>query len=876
MTRHLVPALALLALTACTRPEPPATTQLPRDVRPVHYDIALVPDAAALTFTGQVAIGVEVLAPTREITLHAADLRITRAGMTGTVEDEAGAGEPEVRMDAAAQTATLRFPREVPVGRFQLVIEYEGRIARQANGLFALDYATPAGPKRALFTWLAPADARRVFPCWDEPAHKATFALEVTAPTGQAAVSNMPVAGTEDLGGGRTRTRFAPTPRMSTYLLFLALGDLERATLAAAGTELGVVTRRGALKQARFVLESSAAVLAEYDRYFAIPYPLPKLDNVAAPGSSQKFVAMENWGAILTFESAILLDPAVATQADTQFAFTLAAHEIAHQWFGNLVTMAWWDDVWLNEGFASWMASRVTAQLHPEWSTALAAVGIRDRAMERDALATTHPVVQPIGSVEEMHQSFDAITYQKGESVIRMLEAFVGEDAWREGVRAYLRERPYGNATSADLWRAIEAAAGQPVAALARDFTEQPGVPLLRVERADCADGVTTLALAQGEFTRDRPGKAPLAWRVPVIAATPGGAPVRGLVTGGRARLAVTGCGPVVVNAGQAGYFRTLYAPGLFAGLASAFGALAAVDQLGLLADSWALGLAGLQPVTDALELARAAPVDADPQLWRRIALVLATLDGLYAGDPDRRAPYRRFAAGLLAPALEATGWTPRAGEPAALAVLRNDLLTTLGALGDAGVGAEARRRRAAAAADPAAMPAGVRTAILGVVARNADAADWESLLAAARAETSPLVRDQWYALLASAADPALARRALDLALTAEPGPTLGAEMVSTVAELHPALAFDFAVANRAAVLAMVDAPARSGYVARLAARSVDPAMPARIRADAAAHLPPEARGDAEAVAAAVADRARVRDQRLPEVDAWLAGLTAG
>ena len=317
---------------------------------------------------------------------------------------------------------------------------------------------------------------------------------------------------------------------MSTYLLFFGLGDLERLSVKAGATEVGVVTRRGASAQARFALDSSRDVLREYDDYFGVPYPLPKLDNVASPGGNQFFGAMENWGAIFTFERCLLLDPMLSSQTDRQAVFSVAAHEIAHQWFGNLVTMRWWDDLWLNEGFATWMEGRTTRKLHPEWDTATAAVAARSFAMDSDAFATTHPIVQPVLTVDQASQAFDEITYAKGAAVIGMLESYVGADAWRDGVRRYLRAHAYGNAVSDDLWRAIDAASDRPVAEIAHDFTRQPGVPLLRVVSSRCDDGRTTLDLAQGEFSTDRPDKAPLRWQIPVIARVAGNAPARTVV----------------------------------------------------------------------------------------------------------------------------------------------------------------------------------------------------------------------------------------------------------------------------------------------------------------------------------------------------------
>ncbi|WP_313705285.1 M1 family metallopeptidase [Massilia sp.] len=866
---HAAPSTVPLAAAA------EATTQLPRGVRPLHYDIAITPDAQAASFAARVAIELEVLAPTRDITLNAAELRFL--GATLTPGAGGAAQDARIAVDAAAQTATFSFSRPLAKGRYRLALDYTGVVQTQAAGLFSLDYDSAQGKKRALFTQFENSDARRMIPSWDEPAYKASFALQATIPAGEMAVSNMPVAQATTLPDGRVRVRFADSPKMSTYLLFFALGDFERATANVDGTELGVVTRRGALAQARFALDASQDILREYNDYFGVRYPLPKLDNVAGPGRSQFFSAMENWGAIFSFEYALLLDPAISTQVDRQEIFATAAHEMAHQWFGNLVTMRWWDDLWLNEGFASWMEGRMTARLHPEWNTALNAVRSRDHAMARDSVVTTHPVVQHVETVEQASQAFDEITYSKGEAVIRMLEAYVGEDAWRRGVRAYLREHAYGNTVSNDLWRHIERAAAKPVTAIAHDFTLQPGVPLIRVADPVCKDGRSTVALAQGEFSRDQPGRKPLSWRVPVIAqvvsaGSGAGAGAQGgtLVAGGKGTLSLPGCGAVVVNAGQSGYYRTLYAPKAFARLSAGFAALAPIDQLGLLSDSWALGMAGLQPASSFLDLARATPLDAEPQVWSRIAATFAQIHAQYdAADPGRQR-FADYAVARLAPVMARIGWNAQAGEASSRVNLRGDLIEILGQLGDRATIAEARRRHAAMERDPQAVPPGLRKSILAVVAQHADAPTWEALREAARAETSPLVKDTMYGLLASATDPLLARRALALALTDEPGATIGADMIATVAGNYPEMAFDFAIANMAAVNQRVDATSRSRYFPMLARASSSSEMVGKVRAYAEKHLAPEARRDAETAVAAIEDRLKVRAQRVPEIDGWL------
>ena len=844
-------------------------TQLPRLVRPTHYGVTIEPDAAALTFRGDIAISLEVLAPVENITFNAMDLQFSAIRFTDAT-GKSVVDEPKITVDAAAQTATLALGESIPSGQYWLALDYTGKIGTQALGLFAIDYDTAAGRKRALYTQFEAADARRMIPSWDEPSYKATFTLEAIVPQGQMAVSNMPVAEQVDVAGGRSRVRFQKSPKMSTYLLFFGLGEFDRATAKVGPTELGVVTQKGKSEQAQFALDSSVRLLREYNDYFGTPYALPKLDNIASPGSSRFFAAMENWGAIFTFEFALLLDPAISSQTDKQGVFRIAAHEIAHQWFGDLVTMRWWDDLWLNEGFASWMAGRTTQRLHPEWKAELREVGAREIAMERDSIVTTHPVVQKVETVEQAAQAFDAISYSKGSVVINMLEGYVGEDAWREGVRKYMKAHAYGNTASDDLWRAVEAAAGQPITAIAHDFTLQPGVPMIRVDSASCADDKTTLRLTQGEFSKDQPNKKSLQWRVPLTAKSlSASTPTRHVVTGGKATVTVPGCGPVVVNVGQSGYYRTLYAPKQFDAIAQRFSTVPAIDQLGILSDTWALGLAGQQASTDVLKLALATPATADPQVWGKVVEVFGELNAYYDGQGERQARLRNFAISRLAPTLDRLGWTAGAGELDTVAILRAQLIETLSALGDNRVIAEARRRYAAG--DEKSVPPSLRQTILGVVARHADAATWDRLHQQARAEKTPLIRDRLYALLASTQDEALARRALELSLTDEPGATNSPDMIAAVSQLHPDLAFDFAIEHMTALEKFVDSTTRSFYFVSLASASSEPAMIGKIDKYATAHVAASSRRAAQTAVANIKDRIRVRSERLQAIDEWLA-----
>jgi aminopeptidase N len=857
------------AAAAATAGAGQVTSQLPRNVRPLHYSIFAAPDAANLRFTGRTDVDIEVLESTDTITLNAAELEFGEVSI-GNAGDSAGpplALNPrDTRLDAEAQTATFRFPRQLAPGRYRLTLNYSGRINTQAAGLFALDYQSDDGPKRALFTQFEAPDARRFFPSWDEPNFRTPYDLRVAVPAGQQAISNMPEAGRAPGPDGRQIVSFQTTPAMSSYLLFLAVGEFDRITTSAGGAEIGIVTRRGAGEQGRWALESSARLLPYYNDYFGTPYPLPKLDNIAGPGSSQFFSAMENWGAIFSFERTLLVDPAITSEARRQSIFEVAAHEMAHQWFGDLVTMAWWDDLWLNEGFASWMATKATAALHPEWEPLLGRIGGRESAIQLDSLQTTHPVVQHVETVEQISQAFDSITYRKGEAVIAMLEDYVGEAAWRDGVRRYIARHRLGNTMTDDLWRAIEQASSVPVTAIAHDFTLQPGVPLIRVESAQCVGGRTQIALRQGEFSRDRPDKPPVAWRVPVVAAA-GGRPLRTLVQGSAA-AAVPGCGPLVVNYGQAGYYRTLYAPPLLARLTRDYARLRPIDQIGLLADTWSLGLAGYQPASAALEMADAAPADAGAHLWSRIAGIYGQISRMYEGDEEHQAMLARRASARLTPVLRRLGWSARPNESANDAVLREELIGTLGLLRDPAMVAEVNRRFAAN--DPAITTGPLRQTLLAVVAFNADAANWGRLRLMARDERNPLVRVQLYRLLGATRDRTLAQRTLDLALTDEPGATNSSEILRSVAAVHPDLAFDFAVRNRERVEAFVDASSRSRFLPALGSGSSDPAMIAKLEQYAERHMTPQSRAPADRAIASIRDRIRVREQRLPDITRWL------
>ncbi|MGZ2413022.1 peptidase M1-like protein/ERAP1-like protein [Sphingomonas sp. F9_3S_D5_B_2] len=846
-------------------------TQLPRTAVPHHYAITVTPHAQRLTFDSTVAIDLDVVQPTRALVLNAADLKLASATLTPARGGAAVAAT--IAQDADAQTATLTFPRQLATGAYKLNIRYSGKINTQANGLFALDYKNAEGKDaRSLFTQFEAADARRFVPSWDEPDYKATWDLTARVPANQMAVGNMPAASSRAIAGGLKEVKFQTTPTMSSYLLFFAAGDFDRIKKQAGNHEVGIVMSRGNGPKGQTALDAEAQILPYYDEYFGTPFPLPKLDNVAGPGQSQFFGAMENWGAIFTFERILLNDPAITSEGERQAIFGVEAHEMAHQWFGDLVTMAWWDDLWLNEGFASWMASKATQHFHPDWGADIDHVAAREAAMGLDAFRSTHPIVQHVRTVEQANQAFDTITYEKGESVLSMLEGFATPAVWQRGIQDYFRRHAYQNTRTEDLWAAMERAGASGLGAVARDFTNQPGIPLIQVGPSQCVGGNTVATLTQLQFSNDQRAEVaakPLHWHVPV-GATAGG-PVAQVVTGGATtQITAPGCGPLLINPGQTGYFRTLYTAPQIQALQAAFPRLGAVDQYGLMEDQMELAVSGYQPMAAGLNLVAEVPAAGNAKI---VQAAVGTWSDLYDGldnDPAAQAAIAARVSRLYGPRLQQLGFTPRAGELPTETLLRGTLIAILGKFRDPAVLAEANRLFAAWQTDPNAIPGSLKQTWLRVIARNAGEATWNTIHARAKAATGAVERTSLYQLLGASRDEALGRRALELALTKEPGSTVSSGMITAVADQHPRLAIDFVLAHLTQVNQLIDISGRSRFMQRLAGSSNDASLIPTLESYASANL---AATDRKPIEQAI-DRLRFQSSILPrvrsEVSAWL------
>ncbi len=872
-------AAAVFALTAALVLGSPAQAEapfafdttpgrLPKTVVPTDYRIAIAPDARARTFTGSETVVLDVRRPTARIVFNTLNLAIAEARLDG-------ARVARVRTENRAQLTTLTLARPAAAGRHTLALRYAGKIERSAQGLFAQPYRAPDGrPGLMLSTQFESTDARRMFPAWDEPAFRATYQLSVTLPARWSAVSNTPVAA-RAVHGGRATTTFARTPRMPSYLVVLTAGDLGRISARSAdGVLHEVVAVRGQERDGAYALANSQQILTAYDDYFGLRYPLPKLSSIAVPSGFDG--AMENWGGI-TYNDQILLLPPNGTMEQRQQIYATQAHEMAHQWFGDLVTMAWWDDTWLNESFASWMAAKQTDRANPSWNWWEGQDDDKETAMNADARTTAHPIHQPVQNELDADAVFDPeITYAKGQAFLRMTEAYLGEDTFRAGIRRYIAARKFSNATAADLWNALSAASGKDVGAIAGGWTTQPGFPLVSV-RASCdGAGNRTIALSQQRFLLSGDDPANPRWNVPMhIASGASGAAQSVLLRRDGQTLAAGRCDePLRANAGDVGYYRVAYDAATSAANQRAFGSLPEADKIALLDDQWALARAGRAPLSAYLALAGSMKDDFDARAWQQITGSLAALERDERSGPGHAA-FLAYARSLLAPLQTALGWDAKPGETPGLQRLRRTVDQELGAWDDPATVAEARKRFAAFVADRAALPPDDQAVVLTIVAQHADQAAFDVLHALAKSGRDAGETQRYYAALMSVRDPALARQALAIALSPEIPPQSAHsrfELVKDAADANPQLAWAFFTAHSGALLSTATDLERVLVIARYVPEIYWDAAPLdQIEGWVKAHSGP----DAASYAARGLERAQSevaeKQKLVPAADAYVA-----
>jgi aminopeptidase N len=755
--------------------------RLPKTVRPVDYAIALRPDLAHLTFTGTETIRLDVRSAT-------ATAQFNSLGETLRDVRFDGAPVAAVRTQNDRQLTTVRLARPAQPGSHTLAFAYSGQLQSGPFGLFVQHYNDPAGGAHAMLsTQLESTDARRVFPCWDEPAFRATYALSVTIPAAWTAIGNMPVAGRVVRGSSATVT-FERTPSMPAYLVELSAGDMTPLTATSGGRRFTVWTVRGRANEGRYALANAEAILADYDDYFGYRYPLSKLDSIAIPGGFPG--AMENWGAI-TYTDQALLTAANSAIGDRQQIFSVQAHEMAHQWNGDLVTMGWWDDLWLNESFATWMATKETDRRNPSWNWLEDDDVQRVTALDADAFPTSHAVEVHIADELQAENSADnEITYAKGEIVLRQFEAYFGPEAFRDGIRRYIRAHAFGNATATDLWNGLSAATNTDVAALAEPWVKQPGYPLVSATATCDATGSRTLALTQQRFLVDGTDPRHPRWPVPLTVRVGAAGAVRHvlLIDDGQP-LAAGMCGePVSLNANATGYYRVAYDPATFGVNRDAFGTLPAGDRIAMIDDQWALVRTGRAPAASLLALTRAMGTDRNARAWQAIVEAFNEIESDERGRPGHAA-FVAYGTSVLRPIAAALGWTASRDEVPDTGALRNAVIEWLGEVGDPAVVAEAKRRLRTFLARPASLAPNDRQTVIDVVGRNADAATFAQLRAFAGRTSSDVDRTETLVALAHVRNDALAATALQMAISKEIPPQDAFTpfgMTESGADFHP------------------------------------------------------------------------------------------
>ncbi len=558
-----------------------AQSRLPESIRPERYSIEWSPDLRAHTFTGRETIRVQVAAASKTIALHAVDLKILAASVGGVAA--------KVR-PGSDQTIVLELPSPVAPGTVEIFISWSGELNDQLRGF----YRSQSGGHDYAATQFEATDARRAFPCFDEPAFKARFAMTVRIPVGDVAISNGAVIEENTEQGGATKVvRFAETPPISTYLVALAVGPFEHIEARVGDVPVRLFAAPGQTKFGSYALNLAKEMLPRFEKYFGVRYPYGKLDLVAVPDFEAG--AMENAGAIFFREVRLLIDPKSASAESQRNVAFVVAHEMAHQWFGDLVTMRWWDDLWLNEAFASWMENKVVDEIQPEWKVWEQFVADTQRALSDDAFATTHPVRVPVRTPEEAEENFDNITYLKGSAVIRMLEKYVGEEAFRRGVAQYIAAHAEKNATTEDLLRSLRTVTDKPVMEVAQGWFEQPGFPEVELSLS-CRGGKTRVLLEQHRFFV-RGGEAkrakPQTWMIPICVRA-GKQVTCTLLTEKSDDLFFDHCVSWVDgNSDATGYFRVRYDSKSFAALKSEAPGLSTAERLALLGDTVALAEAG-------------------------------------------------------------------------------------------------------------------------------------------------------------------------------------------------------------------------------------------------------------------------------------------
>jgi aminopeptidase N len=735
-----------------------AAQRLPHTAVPEHYELTFTPHFENDTFSGDETIDIRVLAPGPSLTLNAAEIQFQKVEITAGGATQTATITP----DGAKEQVTLSVPRPLAIGPAKLRISYTGHLNDQMRGLYL---STENGRKYAVSQFEA-TDARRAYPSFDEPGYKATFDITAVIPKPDMAISNGRVASdVPGPGPDKHTVKFTTTPKMSSYLVALAVGEFKCLEGSSDGIPIRVCGTPEKYQLGRFALEAAQQVMHFYNQYFTIQYPYEKLDFIGVADFSAG--AMENTACIISREQLLFADLQRSTPNQLKnIAQEAVAHEMAHQWFGDLVTMQWWNDSWLNEGFASWMSSKPIEQWKPEWNVPQDRVRETSRAMGQDSLRSVHAMMVEVETPAQIIEIFDSIIYEKAAAMLRMVEGYVTPEIFRNGVNAYLKKYAYANATAEDFWNAVAGVSKKPVDRILSSFVVQPGVPLVTV-RATCEQGNQHLTLSQRRYTYDRrsfEAGFPGLWAIPVCAK--GSSEKCVLLDKREATLTLPGCGALDGNVGARGYYRTAYDPEDFSELAaSAESVLSPPERIMFLNDAWAAVRVDRQDIGSFLSLVEALRNDRSRALVQLRDSNLRYIGEYLLTDADQ-AEYRAWLRGLLHPVMDDVGWNPAPNDSEERRSLRGDLLLTLGAAAHDPRAIAESRAIAQKDLQGQSVDATLVMPALRVVARNGDAALLDSMMARLKSSRSPDDYVRHLIAITDFAEPALIQRLLEFGLS--------------------------------------------------------------------------------------------------------------
>jgi aminopeptidase N len=756
----LLVCFILLLVSIC------AAQRLPELAVPDNYKLTFALDFTKNNFTGEETIQVRVLKPTSEIVLNAAEIDFTAV----TITSKGATQKAQVTLDKEKETATLAVGSAIQPGPATIQIRYTGILNNELRGFYL---GKDAEGRKYAATQFEATDARRAFPSFDEPAYKATFDVVVIADQGMTVISNTTVVSdTPGPGDGKHTVHFATTPKMSSYLVAMVVGNFEYIEGAADGIPIRVYASPGKKELGTFALDAAENIMRYYNQYFGIKYPYGKLDLVGLADFSAG--AMENTGCITFREILLQVDDKHASIDLKKVVASVIAHEMAHQWFGDLVTMKWWDDIWLNEGFATWMSSKPVQAWKPEWNLELEDVRETGQALNADSLVNTHPIHQEAQTPAEILELADDISYGKTAAVLRMLEAYLGPETFRAGVNTYLKQHAYGNATASDFWRAQAHVSKRPVDRIMPTFVEQPGVPLVSV-KTRCSGNSTTVTLAQQRYFYDRTlfdAGSKEVWQIPVClkGSKPGSAEKCSLLTQKEPVSNLQACSPwVFANAGAKGFYRSGYQSDAALSMAKdGESALTPAERIMLLSDIWASVRVNREPIGDYLTVAQGLQADRTSAVLGEMIGQLDYIGEHLVNDADHEA-YDLWVRQILTPAAKDVGWEPKPDESADQNSLRAQLMHALGYTArDPEVEAVAHKLTEQALKDPASVDRELLFAALPIAVRNGDASLFEAILNRLKAAKTPEEQFIYQRILSRFNDPKLLERTLDYAISPE------------------------------------------------------------------------------------------------------------